>query len=99
LRMQIKIRNQAKSDLFSGFRFYEAQDIGLGDYFLNSLYADIDSLLIYAGIHRVVFGKYHRLLSESFPFAVYYQIKGDTVYVHAVLDCRQNPQRTKGRLV
>jgi len=97
--MQIKIRDQAKDDLFFGFRFYEAQDVGLGDYFLDSLYADIDSLLIYAGIHRVVFGKYHRLLSEHFPFAVYYQIKGDTVYVHAVLDSRQNPQRTQGRLV
>jgi len=97
--MQIKIRDQAQDDLVSGFEFYEAQAIGLGDYFLDSLYADIDSLLIYAGIHRVVFGKYHRLLSERFPFAVYYQIKGNTVYVHAVLDCRQNLQRTQRRLV
>jgi len=97
--MQIKIREQAKADLFAGFCFYETQAPGLGDYFLNSLYADIDSLLIYAGVHRVIFGKYYRLLSERFPFAIYYQVKDDIVFVHAVLDCRQNPQRTQGRLV
>ncbi len=97
--MQIKIREQAKADLLAGFRFYESQASGLGDYFLDSLYADIDSLLIYAGIHCVVFGKYHRLLSHNFPFAVYYQIKGNTVNVNAVLDCRQMPLSTKDRLL
>jgi hypothetical protein len=37
--------------VFDGFRFYEAQDEGLGDYFLNSIFSDIDSLQLYAGIH------------------------------------------------
>jgi len=87
------------ADLMAGFHFYEAQAVGLGDYFLDSLYADIDSLLIYAGVHRVVFEKYYRLLSERFPFAVYYQVKDDMVFVHAVLDCRQNPQQTQERFV
>jgi len=96
--MQIKIRTQAKVDLLAGFRFYDAQSEGMGDYFLDSLYADIDSLLIFAGIHPVVFGQYHRMLAHHFPFAVYYQIKGNIVFVHAILDCRQNPQHTEGRL-
>jgi len=96
--MKIKIRAQAKADLIAGFRFYDAQEEGLGDYFLDSLFADIDSLLIFAGIHPIVFGQYHRMLSHYFPFAVYYQIKGDIVFVHAILDCRQNPQQTENRL-
>jgi len=96
--MQIRILEHAEDDLLSGFRFYETQEEGLGDYFLDSLYADIDSLLIYAGIHRIVFGKYYRLLSDRFPFAIYYQFKDSSVFVHAVLDCRQNPQRAISRL-
>jgi len=83
----------------AGFRFYEGQEAGLGDYFLDSLYSDIDSLLVHAGIHRIVFGKYHRLLSHRFPFAVYYQVRNDLVDVHAVLDCRQHPQKAKERLL
>lgn len=37
---------------------------GVGAYFLDSLYSDIDSLIISAGMHFVHFGKYHRLLSK-----------------------------------
>jgi hypothetical protein len=52
--MRIEILSDAEEDLVAGARFYERQGIGLGDYFLNSIYSDIDSLLVYAGIHRVV---------------------------------------------
>jgi hypothetical protein len=76
-----------------GFKFYEQQGIDLGSYFLDSLFSDIDSLLISAGIHSKHFRKY-RLLSKRFPFAIYYTIQDDIVLVHAVLDCRQNPRKT-----
>ena len=56
--------------MIEGFRFYEAQAGGLGDYFLDSLSADIDSLRLYAGIHPLHSGQ-RRLLSKRFPFAVY----------------------------
>lgn len=52
--MKIVILPSARDDLAGGFRFYENQEKGLGDYFLESLFSDIDSLRLYAGIHRVV---------------------------------------------
>lgn len=52
--MNIRILAAARQDLLGGFRFYEAQQAGLGSYFLDSLFADIDSLQIYAGSHPVV---------------------------------------------
>lgn len=96
--MKIKILNAAQQDLVKGFRFYEAQSTGLGNYFINSLYADIDSLLIYAGIHPVVLNGYHRMLAKRFPFAVYYRFNADTVLIYAVLDCRRNPVWADKRL-
>jgi len=36
-------------DLLSGYHFYERQVENLGNYFLDSLYADLQSLAIYAG--------------------------------------------------
>jgi hypothetical protein len=96
--MRIRILAPAEEDLLAGFRFYEAQYEGLGSYFQDSLFADIDGLMIHAGVHRVVFGKYYRMPASRFPFAVYYTIDGQTVLVHAVLDCRQNPIRMKKRL-
>jgi hypothetical protein len=71
--MRIRILSSAEMDLEEGYRFYESQSPGLGSYFLDSLYSDIDSLAYFGGIHQVVFG-YHRQLSKRFPFAVYYRI-------------------------
>jgi hypothetical protein len=48
--MKIRILDQAEDDLAEGFGFYENQEVGIGDYFLNSLASDIDSLRLYAGI-------------------------------------------------
>ncbi len=63
----------------------ESQYPGLGSYFLDSLYSDIDSLAYFGGMHRVVM-RHHRLLAKRFPFAVYYRVIDREVVVFAVLD-------------
>jgi hypothetical protein len=65
---------------------------------LDSLYSDIDSLQLYAGIHLIHFGKYHRLLSKRFPCGIYYLVQENTVLVRAVLDLRRDPEWIKQRL-
>jgi len=47
----------------------------MGDFFLDSIYSEIDSLLLYAGNHSKIFG-YHRQLCRRFPFAIYYKLDG-----------------------
>jgi len=91
--MRIEILDKAEDDLVEGFQFYESQHLGLGAYFLDSLYSDIDSLSLsmHGGMHRVVYRGYHRMLSKRFPFAIYYTVTGDTAFIHAVVDCRRSP--------
>mgnify|MGYP001435438822 CR=1 FL=1 len=89
--MRVRILTSALNDLVSGRIFYDQQGESLGDYFFDSVFADIDSLALYGGIHRKVF-RYHRLLTRRFPFAVYYKMDNEgAVVVYRVLDCRQNP--------
>lgn len=95
--MKIVILPSASDDLADGFDFYEKQGEGLGEYFLESLFSDIDSLILYAGIHRKFFGNY-RLLSKRFPFAVYYTKDSETVFIKAVLDCRRDPKTLRRKL-
>ncbi len=96
--MKIQIFDSAKLDLVDGFAFYEAQSSGVGHYFLDSLYSDIDSLALYAGIHPKNSTDFHWMLSKRFPYAIYYTVADDLVSVHAILDCRQDPGRIKERL-
>jgi hypothetical protein len=44
--MKIQILNSANQDLIDGYWFYEKQSEGLGVFFLDTLFSDIDSLII-----------------------------------------------------
>jgi len=95
--MTIQILDEAEKDIAIGISFYESQKEGLGKYFLNSILADIESLHIYAGIH-VVISNYFRLLAKRFPFAIYYKINKNIIYIYAILDCRKNPNSLTKRV-
>lgn len=96
--MQVRITRSAETDLLEGYAFYEQQQAGVGEYFLDSLFADIDALALFAGIHPKPDGRLHRTLGKRFPFAIYYEVRNDIATVVAVLDCRQNPASITDRL-
>ena len=96
--MRVRITEPAQADLEQGYLFYEQQQTGLGTYFLDALFTDIDSLSFYGCIHLNMWG-YHRLLSKRFPFAVYYSLDQDTALVVAVLDCRRSPSWIRKKLI
>lgn len=89
--MRLQILDLAKNDLIEGFHFYEAKEKGVGDYFLANLYSDIESLKIFAGIHRKAYREFHRALSKRFPFAIYYTIEEDIIQIRSIVDCRRQP--------
>lgn len=96
--MKIRILSSAIGDLYNGRLFYDKQGHGLGDYFFNSPFPDIDSLSLYGGIHPIYFG-YHRMLSKRFPYAIYYKIDNEAVIVvWRVLDLRSNPIKLRNKL-
>jgi hypothetical protein len=96
--MRIEILDQATEDLVEGYHFYEAKQTGLGSYFLSNLFGDIESLRLYGGIHRQIYKHYYRLLSKRFPFAVFYTVHEETIFIRAVVDCRRDPAWIRTRL-
>ncbi len=96
--MRIRITRSAEADLMNGYAFYEHQQAGVGAYFLDSLYADIDALMLYGGVHAKPIAGLHRAMAKRFPFAIYYDRQGDLITVVAVLDCRRNPDSIVKRL-
>ena len=88
--MKVRILRPALEDLANGRRFYDRQQAGVGSYFFASLFAEIDSLAQYGGIHAIPHG-YRRLVARRFPYAVYYRVTGGEAVVFRVLDCRRDP--------
>ena len=89
--MNIVITESAADDIAEGYLFYERQLEGLGEYFETSIFADIRSLAVYAGVHEVHFDLYYRKIAARFPYAIYYTVENDVVSVHAVADTRRDP--------
>ena len=92
--------DEVTGDLNDGKAFYDRVDSNLGDYFWDSLIADIESLYLFAGIHNKKSG-YHRMVSKRFPYSIYYEVKDDIARVIAVLPMRRDPawivKKLKGR--
>jgi len=94
---EVLILKDVVSDLNDGKLFYDQREFGVGDYFWESLIADIESLKIYSGIHNKRYGLY-RMFATRFPYTIYYEIKGEIAYIIAVLPMRRNPLWIKKKL-
>jgi hypothetical protein len=95
--MTIVVLDSAAEDIKAGRNFYNSREPGVGEYFEESILSDLDSLILYAGIHSVHFD-FHRMLSKRFPFGIYYDVKDDVVIIYAVLDMRKDPAWIRAEL-
>ena len=86
----VLVLDDAYTDLKEGKLFYDKKQLGIGEYFWDSLVSDIESLIMYAGIHSKKY-KLFRMFSKRFPYAIYYQTKNQTAYVIAVLPMHRDP--------
>lgn len=95
--MKPQILPAAIEDLRLGREFYDQQEAGVGTYFLECVFAEIESLRLYAGIHNKRFG-FHKVLVSKFPYVIYYLIEKQVPVVYRVLDCRSDPKKHRAAL-
>ncbi|MCF8077527.1 MAG: type II toxin-antitoxin system RelE/ParE family toxin [Desulfotignum sp.] len=87
---EVFVLEEAEDDLDEGREFYNTKEFGVGEYFWDSVVSDIESLIIYAGIHKKKFGLY-KMFAKRFPYVIYYEVENDFAYVVAVLPMRRDP--------
>ena len=90
--MKLRLLRSAIEDLAEGRSFYNLQQPGIGDYFFESLFSDIESIAPKAGIYTLHFG-FHRALAARFPYAIYYRILDEEAVIYRILDCRRDPRK------
>ena len=87
---EVFVLEEAEDDLDEGREFYNTKEFGVGEYFWDSVVSDIESLIIYAGIHTKKIGLY-KMFAKRFPYVIYYEVENDFAYVVAVLPMRRDP--------
>lgn len=81
---KVVVLSEVAQDLNNGKDLYDQNEPGVGDYFWDSLMADIKSLIIYSGIHTIKNG-YYRMPAKRFPYSIYYTIEKEIAYVHSCI--------------
>lgn len=64
---------------------------------ISGILSDIESLIVYAGVHQRYYDSY-RMFSKRSPYAIYYEIQATLVYVTTVLPLRVEPTKTEAKM-
>jgi toxin ParE1/3/4 len=97
---QILVRSPAVEDVVNAAAWYEAHAPGLGeeliDEILRALYRARDNPELFHVVRRD--GNVRRVLTNRFPYRIFFSVVGETLYVHAVLHGARHDRRWTERL-
>lgn len=97
---QIIFRPAAVDDVVEAAAWYEAHSPGLGEELIDGVLRATDRARNNPELFRVVRsdGQVRRVLTERFPYRIFFSVVSDTLYVHAILHGARHDQRWRERL-
>ena len=98
MSVRLIIQPEAEADLGDAYRWYEAQREGLGEEFLLSVDAVLESIQRNSRLYAIVYKQLRRALTRRFPYGVFYQAERDAVLVFAVFHASRDPKSWQERV-
>jgi plasmid stabilization system protein ParE len=96
--VELVIAPEAESDIAEAYIWYEGRRAGLGEEFLSSVDACMESIRRQPGMYPVVHEGYRRSLIRRFPYAVFYEQSEAVVTIYAVFHTSRDPDKWRQRL-
>ena len=92
------VSREAGAEIKSTYRWYEAQQSGLGAEFRMAVAAATSQIQRAPERFRVASDHFRRILVHRFPFEVFYEFDDERVIVHLVFHTSQDPAKWRARL-
>ena len=89
---------KAGADLSEALRWYEAQELDLGQEFLRVLRTSVAALLRNPFMYQEVETGARRMLLRRFPYAVVYTVRGNDVVIVGCFHISRDPQQWRDRM-
>ena len=94
---EIRLREEAETDLDEASVWYQQQRRGLGDEFLDEVRTLSRSILQNPLAYPIVYRNTRRALTKRFPFGLFYRVEPEYIVVVAIMHASRNPSRWKER--
>ena len=91
------IRPEAEAELADAYEWYEQRVQGLGDQFLLSVDAVLQSVIRSPHQYPQVFKSIRRALLHRFPYTIFFVVGEGRITVLAFFHAKRNPKRWKKR--
>ena len=93
-------RQPAVEDVVEAAAWYEAHGPGLGEKLIDEILKATQRAQDAPDLFRIVHrdGEVRRVLTNRFPYRVFFSVVGETLYVHAVLHGARHDRRWTERL-
>jgi plasmid stabilization system protein ParE len=92
---RLRIRRDAKLDIYEAADYYETECKGLGRRFAQSAFEAIEEATRFPEKHRVEIPPTRIALLRRFPFGVFFTVRGQQVVILAVQDLRRSEVRVE----
>lgn len=93
----LTFRAEARNEMEDAYNWYEDQEDGLGETFLNCVDDTLDRIEQRPESYMVVFQDFRRAVVHRFPYVIYYRIVSSRVIVIAVVHGKGNPNVWQSR--
>jgi plasmid stabilization system protein ParE len=95
--MRVVSHPEADEELQAAAFWYEERQPGLGDDFLDQFERTLLRIVNDPERWRKILGDSRKLNFHRFPYAIVYSVRGDTIYIKAVMHLRRRPFYWKTR--
>jgi plasmid stabilization system protein ParE len=97
---QVIFRSEAVEDVHKAASWYEERSPGLGEELIEEILVATRRAAQQPELFRVVRanGEVRRVLTERFPYRIFFSVMEAALYVHAVLHGAQHDRRWQARL-
>ena len=96
--VRVWLHSDALTDLEAARSWYEAQQEGLGDEFIDAVERALESVLAFPAACPVDYRDARRFLIERFPYCLYYRVEDGDLVVAACLHATRDPKKKRRRL-
>lgn len=95
---KIKISEEAALDLDEAYQWYESQISQLGSEFIRVVDKNLTSIQQNPLAYPIIYNNVRRKLLPRFPYALFYLIQDDIIFILACFHVKRDPQQWKRRL-